>query len=283
MTAVFRDHTVICGWNWRGRRLVEALQGLSCRPIVVVNHDVREIIAEIGELSDVFIIAGDCGSHAALMSADVPTARSVVVLADPSLGQSADARSVQIALAVEKIQVSVYTVVELTDVRSKAHFSWTKVDDLIADDELAVKLVAQGIYHVLQRQEATAAAGVLEERVFFDTLRRIVSPSCHGAQLFRIDYPWRSIKSETFADILKRGLDLGLLAVALSGYERHEIAPRPGQPAWISWKVEVKTNPPPRQSLEEIWCDWPGDNYPLGVFVLARTRKHAETLRCSAA
>ena len=278
MKGVFRDHTVICGWNWRGQEIVRALQILSRRPIVVVNRDIRRVIAEVGNLQDVFTISGDCADPDVLFSADVPVARSVVVLADETLGESADARSVQVALAVERIQVSVYTVVELKDIRNKAHFSWTKVDDLVTDDDLSVKLFAQAIHHSTMEKGDGQGSVVLHERLLLSTYRQLIDPHGDTTQIFRVEFGWKDVADLKFDDLLLRGLELGIVPVALGGYQRHEIGERPGQDAWVSWKVEVLTNPPPGRPLRELWPEWPEDDSPLGVFVLARTREDAEKL-----
>lgn len=275
MDAVFRGHTVICGWNPRGKTIVESLLALGDRPVLIVNPDIKEIVRHVGQLEKVFVIAGDPTSLDVLRSADVESARSVIVLADESLVGSTDARSVQVALAVEKIQVSVYTVVELRDLVNKAHFSWTKVDDLIADEEIGVRMLAQGIRHVLSTQSGSQN----DEKLLLRTYDQLVNPHHNKSQLFRIDLPWQVSRRMTFREILAAGMKHRVLPVALAGYRIHEIPARPGQAAWTSWKTDVQSNPPPHKRCEEIWTSWPEDEgSPLGVIVIARSKLSASNL-----
>jgi hypothetical protein len=278
MGTTFANHTVICGWNHRGPAVVASLRAFGRRPVVIINQDIQPVIEQVGTLPDVFAVSGDPGSHATLRNADVGAARSVVVLADYALGHLADARSVQIALAVEKIQVSVHTVVELTDIRNKVHFRWTKVDELISDEEISVTMIAQGIRHILSEREITDAAELAHEAAMLRVYQQLVKPKHDRTQIFRVNCRWDNVKSLTFDRMIAVGLGLGVLPVALAGYSEHQIAARPGQKAWTSWKIDVKTNPPPGAALESFWPQWPGSDYLLGIMLLAKSREQAEKL-----
>lgn len=276
MDAVFKNHTIICNWNRRGPVIIDSLKSLGSRPILIVHTRPDEVIADIGSLDNVFVIPGDPSNHRVLMQADVPTAWSVIVLADYTLGLSADARSVQIALAVEKIQVSVHTVVELKDLRNKSHFQWTKVDELISDDDLGAKMIAQGVRHILA--PGPAARGMADEGALIKLYQQLISPREEVAQLYRVSVRWADVRHLFFKEILETGLKKNILPLALCGYKRHEIAARPNQEAWTSWKTDVRPNPDPRKTLTELWPEWPGDDYLLGVIAFAVTREHAEQL-----
>jgi len=277
MNSVFKGHVVICNWNSRGKGIVFALKALCERPIVIVSEDPYAVVQEVGSLSNVFVLSGSPAQKAVLEGADVRSALSVLVLAAEGLGRSADALSVQIALMVEKIQVTVYTVVELLDIRNKGHFAWTKVDDLVADQDLSVKLLAQGLRHI--------AAGAAELEECFGAVqllglyRQLVDPHGRNSQLFGITFKWSSVSSRSFSSFLMRGVECGVLPVALVGYREHEVARRPGDDrSWVSWKIDVCSNPPPKKRLCEIWPVWPGEDYELGVIVLARDFRQAQEL-----
>lgn len=280
MTAVFKNHTVICGWNPRGRLIVDALQALGSRPIVVIAQCVETVIADVGDRRNVFVIVGDCANLATLIGADVAHAKSVMVLADDSLGQSADARSVKVALAVEKIQVSVHTAVELRDIRNKPHFNWTKVDEVIADEEISVKMLAQGIRHILSRAQGDTAS-LFRETLLLDTYNQLVSPSEDLSQLFRVDFSWSAVKSLCFEDFMRAGIGNKILPVAIVGYKRHEILERPGQGAWVSWKTDVCPNPESSKKLDKFWPEWPEGDYQLGIIVFADSLTSAMRLKKS--
>jgi hypothetical protein len=265
---VFRNHVVICGWNHRGVEIVKSVREMYDFPVVIINRTIDEIVEKVGVLPNVFIIPGDCAAESVLKSADVGFARSVVVLSDLSLGETTDARSVEIALAVEKIQVSVHTVVELKSVLNKPHFSWTKADELIADEEVSVKLVAQGIRHALSQHRFEAHEQHAQEKVLLGAYRGLVSPSESAAQISRIDLPWERAKALTFGGLLEKSLLRRIVPLAFVGYQRHVIEPRPGQDAWVSWKSDLLANPNPSAQASSLWPDWPHGNFPLGILLL---------------
>ena len=111
----------------------------------------------------------------------------------------------QIAVAVEKIQVSVHTVVELVDIRNKAHFRWTKVDELIADEEFSVKLIAQGIRHISADHYLDSKNEHLRESLLLNVYRQIVQPGQEHPQLFRVNLSWPEAKHLTFNDLIAKG------------------------------------------------------------------------------
>ena len=269
MGPVFKNHIVICGWNYRGFEIVQAVRSMHEFPVVIVSKNVDEIVERVGLLPNTFIIQGDCANEAILKSADVGYARSVVVLSDVTLGESTDARSVEVALAVEKIQVSVHTVVELKSVLNKPHFSWTKTDELIADEEVSVKLIAQGIRHVLSQQRLDAENQLYQEKLLLAAYLGLVSPSETAAQIVRVDIEWTRAQNLTFRGLLEQGLSRRILPLAYVGYEKHIIAPRPGQDAWVSWKSDLVSNPDPNAAVSLLWPEWPRGNFPLGILVLA--------------
>lgn len=278
---VFKNHIVICGWNHRGVEIVEAVLASHDSPVVIINSSIDEIVESVGVLPNVFVIPGDCASETVLKSADVATARSVVVLSDIALGETTDARSVEIALAVEKIQVSVHTVVELKSVLNKPHFSWTKADELVADEEVSVKLVAQGIRHVLSQQRHQAETQACQEKQLVSAYQQLVTPSDKSPQIVRIDLPWDRAKDLTFGAILGKFVTQRVVPLALVGYLRHVIEPRPGQDAWTSWKSDLLANPDPNTPISSIWPEWPRGNFPLGILVLAPGLKIARAVLAS--
>lgn len=278
MEPVFRNHIVICGWNRRAPAIVEALQSLGRRPILIVHNEIDALMKSVGSRPGVFIMGGDPTDKAALVRADVETAYSVLVLAVDALGHSTDARSVQIALAVERIRSAVFTVVELRDIQNKAHFAWTKVDDLITDQEIAVRMLAQGIRHVGAAQSSTHAHAQAE-RNLVSVYRQLIDPAHDSAQIFRVDLNWPRHSSVSFHELLVWGANRGVLPLALVGFKSHRIpAHDESKEAWVSWKSEVVSNPPAHIKISSLWPKWPGDEYPLGLLVLAQSRAEAEDI-----
>lgn len=271
MKLVFCDHIVICGWNGRGKALVQTLRAMSQRAIIIVVPDIALAVAAVGQITGVYVVAGDGRERKVLQSVDVQTARSVIVLSQEQLNRAADAESVKAALAVEKIQVSVYTVVEVRDIENKVHFSWTKVDDLVSDEEISVKILAQGIRHIMANNGA--GDSLVQEKMLIASYHQMIDPTHNKSQLLRGDLSWAKVANKTFLDLLKQGLSCGVLPTALVGYRRHEISSRPEQLAWISWKTDVMTNPESTVHLKSYWPIWPGEKYQLGVLLFANERR----------
>ncbi|MBX7144904.1 MAG: NAD-binding protein [Oligoflexia bacterium] len=278
MEPVFRNHIVMCGWNRRAAAIVSALQELGQRPILILHENLDDIAQSVGKRRGVFLMGGNPSDKAALLRADVGTAYSVLVLALDSLGDSTDARSVQIALAVERIRSAVFTVVELRDIQNKAHFGWTKVDDLITDQEIAVRMLAQGVRHVGAAQSADSQEGK-SERHLVPIYRQLIDPTHSSAQIFRVDLNWQRFSSRCFHELLAWGVPRCVLPLAWVGFKVHRIpAHDENHQAWVSWKSDVYANPPANVRASDIWKDWPGPDHPLGLLVLANSRKHAESV-----
>lgn len=275
MNPVFRNHIVICGWNRRAARVVSNLQALSKRPILIVHSDIDRSLADVGRRPGILIMRGDCSSREVLEKADVAQAYSVLVLALDELGDSADARSVQIALAVERIRTAVYTVVELRDIQNKSHFAWTKVDDLVTDQEIAVRVIAQAVRHIVQDDGSEDR----EERSLLGLYQQLIDPLHSGSQIYRVDLEWELVKHYTFEAIFKLGVTLGVLPLAPVGFRRHRQPETGGdEHAWVSWKGHVLSSPPKGIALSKIWGEWPSELSPLGILVLAKSREEAQRL-----
>ena len=280
MKAVFRNHIVICGWNRRAKVIVENLQALSSRPILILHEELSVVLADVGSRRNLFLMQGDSSDRATLERADVGQAYSVLVLALEHLGASADARSVQIALAVERIRTAVYTIVELKDIQNKQHFSWTKVDDLVTDQEIAVRILSQAVRHLMRPQDDPSAAQT--ERKLLELYRQLIDPQQNSSQIYRVDLGWEAHKHLTFARILNLGLSLRTLPVALVGF-RHHRQPEVStdNKIWLSWKSDVVSNPPAHVPLSKIWTEWPSDSSPLGILTVAKSRSAAQALSSS--
>lgn len=78
-----------------------------------------------------------------LRSARIGEARAAIILADPNHGRQADARSTLVAVAIERANPQVHTVIELLLSSNLGHLDATEVNEVICLGEIAEKLVAQ--------------------------------------------------------------------------------------------------------------------------------------------
>lgn len=282
MGTAFKNHIIICGWNGRGRNVVRVLQVLSRRPLLIVHTDMEAVLKDLKQRDRVCFMIGDPSRPEVLKAAEVAHAHSVLVLSDDSLGIGTDARSVQIALAVERIRSAVYSVVEVKDLRNKAHFSRTKVDDIVSEQKVAVCLVAQGIRHLnANGGHGSEAEGRVskKERELLKVYHQLLNPFQSRTQLYRLELSWQEASAYTFLKILQVGLTLGVCPVALVGYTRHEHrSTLLGRGGWVSWKTHSMSNPEPAKAIHELWEGWPGEEFPLGVLYLGTAGSSPEAL-----
>lgn len=138
----FIKHIIICGWHFRGSKIIEELRAdskSSGLPIV--------IIADISEkpVNDekVHFIRGEVNSDT-LEKANIKKARSVIVLSDDKLDAYArDAKTILNTLTIESINPDVYTCVELMDEKNVEHCLRANADEIIVVGELSTSMLVQ--------------------------------------------------------------------------------------------------------------------------------------------
>lgn len=151
----YKNHIIICGWNFQGENMVRQL--LS--PDIADKHDVV-ILANIPKrpnvVDSVDFIYGDPTKEDDLKKAGIMTADTAIVLT--GMGQGAeqdmnpDAQAVLITLAIETLRPDVYTCVQLFNSEYKKHLERANVDEYICLDRLSGNLmVASALNHGLSR------------------------------------------------------------------------------------------------------------------------------------
>lgn len=104
---------------------------------------------------DFHFIQGNPADPADLERVNMAHARSAIILADPSQGDLADARSTLVAVAIERANPQVHTIMELIDSRNRMTLRCTEVNEVVCLGELSEKLIAQscitpGIKNIFQ-------------------------------------------------------------------------------------------------------------------------------------
>lgn len=95
---------------------------------------------------DHFFVLADEGGAAQgsnLRRAGIAKARAAVILADPQQQDLADARSALVALAIERQNPEVHTVMELIRSINRVHLGATEVNEIVCVGDMAEKLIAQ--------------------------------------------------------------------------------------------------------------------------------------------
>ena len=107
---------------------------------------------------------GNSTNREDLIRAGIERARAAVILADPEQGRLADARSTLVAVAIERQNPQVHTVMELIASKNRVHLKNTEVNEVVCLGELSEKLIAQScitpgvkniFHHLLSSREDT--------------------------------------------------------------------------------------------------------------------------------
>ena len=160
-------HVVICNCNEKVRRLVTDLQRAAApEPLDVVllvqdaalwrGHPDWAPDPPPSEAGRFVVIEGCPSEEECLAEAHIEDALAAVILADPKQGELADARSTLVAMAIERKNPQVHTVIELIHSVNRTHLERTEVNEVVCLGDLAEKLLAQacispGIVRVFDR------------------------------------------------------------------------------------------------------------------------------------
>jgi voltage-gated potassium channel len=142
----FEGHTMICGWNERGRLLLRELLASGKQVALIARERPASLPA-----NDVFFVAGAPTDEETLRRAGIMNASAAIVLANHSGAaedSDVDARTILTALAVESANPDVYSVIELIDPENERHARLAKVDDVIYCDRLIAEITATCAAHV---------------------------------------------------------------------------------------------------------------------------------------
>ncbi len=146
------DHVVFLNVNEKLPRIFEELKNGSNRPspdIIVVVQDWAlwerrpDWHPQGHHPSNIYYREGGVATTADLRMSRVEFAKVAVVLADPLQGRHADAHSTLTAVAIEKLNPHVHTVVELISSVNRVHLQFTQVNEVVCNGELTEKLIAQ--------------------------------------------------------------------------------------------------------------------------------------------
>ena len=145
-------HTIICGWNFQGERVINELFSADVRQqrgVVVLNDNERRPFKD----ERVEFIKGDPSQDEDLKRAGVMKADSVIVLTDLTKGSNeADAEALMIVLAVESLNPKVHTCAQIVNSANRMHLERAHADEIICLDQVGGSLaVASALNHGISR------------------------------------------------------------------------------------------------------------------------------------
>ena len=145
-------HTIICGWNFQGERVISELFSADVRQqrgVVVLNDNEKRPFKD----ERVEFIKGDPSQDKDLVRAGIMKADSVIVLTDLNKGANeADAEALMVVLAVESLNRVVHTCVQIVNSANRMHLERAHADEIICLDQVGGSLaVASALNHGVSR------------------------------------------------------------------------------------------------------------------------------------
>jgi hypothetical protein len=152
-TEKLTDHVVICNCNENVKAIVEELLTGNVREkrhVVLMVQDWNMWERNTGwhpvlhDDADRFLaVSGFPIDRTALQKVGIGRASAAIILADPRQGNTADAPSTLTAIAIEKENPQVHTVMELIHSFNKKHLKGTEVNEVVCMGDVSEKLIAQ--------------------------------------------------------------------------------------------------------------------------------------------
>jgi voltage-gated potassium channel len=145
-------HTIICGWNFQGERVISELFSADVRQqrgVVVLSDSEKRPLKD----ERVEFIKGDPSQDKDLVRAGVKKADSVIVLTDLTKGANeADAEALMVVLAVESLNSGVHTCAQIVNSANRMHLERAHTDEIICLDQVGGSLaVASALNHGVSR------------------------------------------------------------------------------------------------------------------------------------
>lgn len=138
------EHVLICGWNARGRTIIEELRvsdGGDRQPIVIL----ADLPAAPIDAPETVFVRGDPARKEDLARAGLERAATAILLADDTHSSSPhdiDGKTLLTALSVESTKPTCYTCVEVLLAENVEHFRQVSADELIVTGEVTSLLLA---------------------------------------------------------------------------------------------------------------------------------------------
>lgn len=219
--AELSDHVVICNCSPKLRRIVAELHAetVARRPDVLLvvqdrglwerNPEWHPEVTNPFTEEHFFVLYAEGGpaSELNLRRAGIARARTAVILADPNQEHLADARSTLVALAIERQNPEIHTVMELISSVNRIHLRATEVNEVVCVGEMAEKLIAQ----------SCITPGV--KNVFHDLLTTAAGTN----RIFTVPLP-KPLEGMSYKELVRRSLETAAPFV-LCGYVQHNFMP----------------------------------------------------------
>lgn len=226
-------HVVICGWSSKGHEILRELHAKEVEddtPVVIL----ASLPANPSRDPLTTFVAGSPTNAEDLVRAGIERASTAILLADETAtndtADDVDARTLLTALAVESLNPTCYTCVEVVRSANRPHFERTRADELIVSAELTGALLA----------------GAAKTRGLSRFVADLVTHP-EGAEFYAVDVPATlvGVRFDQAVERLKRDHDVLAVAVAPSA-AAYEINPPGERIVGEGERLLVIANTPPK-------------------------------------
>ncbi|WP_412977974.1 potassium channel family protein [Ornithinibacillus sp. 179-J 7C1 HS] len=187
------NHIIIIGWSKKTEVAINEILASNKTMEVVLIDSLPQSPFDISK-ERVHYIQGDPAEESSYQKANISKAKSVIIFSDESIEQPSlrDAKTLTIAIIVERLAPTVHTTVEILIEEHISNFSHVKVDEFILSQETISNLAVRSALY----------KGV--SKIYSQLLSR-----SHGENLYQIPKKetWNTYK-EAFNDLLNQGATL---------------------------------------------------------------------------
>ncbi len=142
MNIRFKGHIVVIGWNSKSEIIVQELARENSKIKIVVIDQIDRLTLNY---ENVFFVHGDPSQDKSLKKANVQFAKTVLVVSDESIADEgmADAKSVLICLAIDKLNTDIHLIAEVRNEQNAPHFNRANVDDIIITNQMSSRMMVR--------------------------------------------------------------------------------------------------------------------------------------------
>jgi len=148
----YQGHILICGWNYHAPKIIESLLSgdVHSKKHIVVLADFKEVPYRSDRVD---FVRGVPWKNEDLIKAGVLTADTALILSDiDGKSTNPDADSLLTVLAVEKLNRSVYTCVQILSSENKVHLENAGADEIICLEDFGSNLlVSSSLNHGISK------------------------------------------------------------------------------------------------------------------------------------
>ena len=142
------NHIIIVGWGKKTETAVNEILASNATTEVVIIDILPTSPTDVS-LERVHYVQGDPAEEETFVQANIRKAKSVIIFADDAIQTPSlrDAKTLTIAITVERLAAHVHSTVEIMTKKQIANFSHVKVDEFILSQETTSLLAVRSAMH----------------------------------------------------------------------------------------------------------------------------------------